>query len=1343
MAETKQQNNFLAPFIPGPILKWYQENQTGKIHRISKYSGILVFIDIAGFTALTKRLSEDPRQGPELLTIIMNKLFRRIDKTVRQFNGHILKYAGDAVWIYLNNGIDLHKFFNLIFASLDETNKTSLGHLPEPIDLHIGAESGEFALVSLGSPETRIEVELFGEIVSEVMQAADQAQKGEIVIGPILAYKIKATENLEFLKDSYFKLKTGRSILETEDTSNKKANEILYGDIDILKSYIPADILNRFEENPGSDKIANEFRHVIVLFAKLKINTQELSSIPAEYQELNDEIKKLFDIIRHHNGMIARIDPYVSSHKLLVLFGAPFSHENDTINAAACALKLTAINSRLINISIGMSGGKLFCGGVGSETRREYAVMGESINLAARLMGVAQPREILIDNNLRQNLPENIITDKTEYRLKGFNQPYHCYLLKSIKDFYYSRNIEFKPVGQEKYIEKLRVISNVIDKSFKKQIQIYGESGVGKTTLINSFLDQHISRKSIFLTCRYARLYDTGWPFKKFLSGILDIAEKTETIKIEISRLIGKQWWPLFADIFGVQTEESEWTRGMSPELRLEKTKRLILKILKDKISSETSLIIDDFELADDFFKEVLSIIDKLPQSIPLLLLISSRKESISPSDKMSFDEKLHIKPPADEEWQKFYHNLFVDRKRNREFFDRLLKNSARNPQYIVEFIKSSIDNGQLIADKNTGKFDLAETSIDLIIPESARDIYLHAFDRLPERSRDILKALSVSMSGATLKDICRVLQESKDELIKSNLIELSNSGILKNTGEYFEFSTPLMQDIVYDCIPSLTLKSYHSRYGSLLESKHKDTNAHLLAVHYYRSGKWDKAFKYSLTAAKNSFKIYSINDTSRMFHQCREILKNAKHEELDESLLYDYFRSCTTFLIHDGKFDKTYPLFSDWRKTSRNFNNAQECFQAVSETARVLWKQSRYGRSRFFLEKILKPELLNKYEHINAYAMTIRAELARRTGDFLKAEESCLKAIKIASANNDNQVLADAYNNLGLALWGQGKLDEALNQYEKSLKYGEIVGGMYARAQTANNMAIIYWEKGDLVHAAQLMEKSITIFSDIGDIRNEAYAAANLATLQRTLGRFESSRKSMLQADHVFDQLHDRHAHHYIIGNLGDLDLVEGDLNEASKRFNTTYNFAKEVGDKELSAECSVRLAEIAFYSGDISNAEMKFVAAIDEAQEINSTEYTLRAKTGLARLLIGQKKSAGADKILNQIATAATESNNLPVLNEAFFLQGELYRIEGKIERAVEKYREILEYAADQSVFELRLKCIVRLIEFGNESEKYKMLLKDLHNEFIQVNNKGLWKKIMESAYYRFFVDTIKNSL
>lgn len=106
--------------------------------------------------------------------------------------------------------------------------------------------------------------------------------------------------------------------------------------------------------------------------------------------------------IHDSSGTVARIDPFGSGHKVLALFGAIVATGNDSLRALKAAVEISKIESEHFETRVGLTSGPLLCGEVGSQHRCEFTVMGNAVNMAARLMTKADPAGLLLDEQFYQ-----------------------------------------------------------------------------------------------------------------------------------------------------------------------------------------------------------------------------------------------------------------------------------------------------------------------------------------------------------------------------------------------------------------------------------------------------------------------------------------------------------------------------------------------------------------------------------------------------------------------------------------------------------------------------------------------------------------------------------------------------------------------------------------------------------------------------------------------------------------------------------------------------------------------------------------------------------------------------
>ena len=140
----------------------------------------------------------------------------------------------------------------------------------------------------------------------------------------------------------------------------------------------------------GQAGFINEHRQVSVLFVNFSGFDYDVDQQAGA--RLQDYLRKVFAVVRRYDGSVNLVDMGDKGSKYIVLFGAPIAHEDDSARAVSCALELLALP---VEARVGITTGFVYCGLVGAPDRQTYTVMGDAVNLAARLMQAARPGQML------------------------------------------------------------------------------------------------------------------------------------------------------------------------------------------------------------------------------------------------------------------------------------------------------------------------------------------------------------------------------------------------------------------------------------------------------------------------------------------------------------------------------------------------------------------------------------------------------------------------------------------------------------------------------------------------------------------------------------------------------------------------------------------------------------------------------------------------------------------------------------------------------------------------------------------------------------------------------------
>lgn len=176
----------------------------------------------------------------------------------------------------------------------------------------------------------------------------------------------------------------------------------------------------------GKIALGGELREATVLFCDIRGFTALTQSMnPTEVIALlNEHMTALTRVVTAHNGVV---DKFIGD-SVMAIFGAPKSYGDDTLNAVRCAKEMLAVRARLnqtsryqLQVGIGLATGQVLAGNMGSADRSNYTVLGERVNLAARLCSVAARGEIVLGSSTREQLGDRItVTEMDPMQLKGF-----------------------------------------------------------------------------------------------------------------------------------------------------------------------------------------------------------------------------------------------------------------------------------------------------------------------------------------------------------------------------------------------------------------------------------------------------------------------------------------------------------------------------------------------------------------------------------------------------------------------------------------------------------------------------------------------------------------------------------------------------------------------------------------------------------------------------------------------------------------------------------------------------------------------------------------------------------
>ncbi len=204
-----------------------------------------------------------------------------------------------------------------------------------------------------------------------------------------------------------------------------------------FSSYMSDDVVESLLQSEESLVLGGEERRITALFCDLRDFTVISEHIPPNriVATLNNYYGEMVEIILKHKGTI---DAFIGD-AIMVLFGAPYSDEKDTLRAVACAvemqLAMKTVNEKNrkaslpeLSMGIGINTGFAAVGNIGSAKRMKYSAVGSPVNLAARIQTFSLGGQVLISEVTCQDVKEFIqINGHLRVKMKGIKHSVTIY----------------------------------------------------------------------------------------------------------------------------------------------------------------------------------------------------------------------------------------------------------------------------------------------------------------------------------------------------------------------------------------------------------------------------------------------------------------------------------------------------------------------------------------------------------------------------------------------------------------------------------------------------------------------------------------------------------------------------------------------------------------------------------------------------------------------------------------------------------------------------------------------------------------------------------------------------
>lgn len=635
---------------------------------VEELQAAILFADITGFTLLTEHMAERGMNGVESLARILNEYFGQLIDIVHEYGGDVVKFAGDAViavWPIVSDpdpdtGIpapisraDQWQWtMRAAECALAIRERLSNYRVDDSnLYLKLAISSGSIRAAHVGGVFSRWEFLLTGNPLVELGIANNLAKAGEILIAPSawrLIHNDSIASMMEFeLKDAI--AQGGRLDRLNKPSSIRTSRQrtvIPEGAENSLRAYIPGAIINRL--SAGQGRWIAELRRVSILFISLPDIDQN-----TKLETSQDIARMIQRSIYRYEGAINKISVDDKGITIVAALGLPpFSHENDPARAVQAALIIRQeLNKLNVRSFIGITTGRIFCGSVGNEMRREYTIIGNAVNLSARLMAAAGRLD-----RLRLDYGVPILCDRVTFdsakdavefeplppqQVKGRAEPVEVFHPLEAKKSVMRPRTEL--IGRQ---EEKTLIAGALQEfsrgAPRQTLILLGEAGIGKSRLFEDLVRQAETLRVHMLSGSGDAIekntpYHAWRPvfYKLFeIDDLVAAAEFPADIRIAIqNRVFAKltetdpelsRYTPLLDVLLPIPIPDNEFTASMTGEIRGGNLREVLTRLLAAE-SNQTPLMIvmEDLHWFDSGSWSLL--LDVQQKVRPILLALNTR----------------------------------------------------------------------------------------------------------------------------------------------------------------------------------------------------------------------------------------------------------------------------------------------------------------------------------------------------------------------------------------------------------------------------------------------------------------------------------------------------------------------------------------------------------------------------------------------------------------------------------------------------------------------------------------------------------------------------------------------
>lgn len=1151
----------LSAYLPRLLHDWIVEQPALAWREVE---GSLALVDVSGFTQLSEQLARRGKLGAEQLTDTIGDWCARLLEVAYANGGSLVKFGGDALLLLFTDDNHTARAARAAVGMgrvLEAFGRLDTPDGPVTLRMSVGIHSGVFHFMLCGASHR--ELVIAGPAATETVVVESAAQAGQVMLSVAAASLLPRGCTVvpgPGIPGRLLKVEPRGSYQQVaHQPASTMAN---------LAPYLPAGL----RDHLAVDEREPEHRKVSIAFLRFRgtdeaIAERGAATTAAALDRLLTCIQQAAD---RHRVTFLGTDIDRDGGKVILVSGAPATAGNDE-ERLLLALREIVEGDLPLPVHVGVNAGRVFAGDVGFRHRRAYTVMGDAVNLAARLMASSGSGEILATSAVLDASNTAFDTVVLEpFTVKGKREPVTAAKVGRVLGTR-SRGVEagLPLLGRAAEIEVFEQVLDTARRGSGCLVEVVGEAGIGKTRLVEAFVEEAEGFDVHLVACELYRASTPYVPFRRLLRSLLDVdwdaddedvaARLHEVLAGELPDLL--PWKPLLGIPLGLELDDTTETRNLDKQFRRPRLHDVTFGLLRHLVHGPWLLAFEDAQWLDEASGDLLrSLVTRLDDE-PWVICLTRRGVDptfAGPSPSIA----LPLAPLDDVSTEALAVAATDEAPLPTHELAELIKRSGGNPLFLHE----------LLAAVRAGGF--------AALPDTVEALVTARIDQLPHEARMLLR--HVSVLGQTFQrghvDAVAPGHVVDDERVWEQL-----AGFLARDSETIRFRHMLIRDAAYEGLPYRLRRQLHATTGDAI-ARSGGGQADLLSFHYFLAGRFPEAWRYSLVAAERASAIYANDEAARFYDRALEAAPEVS--ELTRSEIGRVSEALGDALQRMGDYAKAGAAYRRARRTTGA--DAVTAARLLLKQARVQAWLKRYSQALGLITRGLRrlegddsPAAGGQ----RAQLMVWYGHLRQEQGRHADAIEWSRRAIDAAQVTDERDVLAHAYKLLDWVYADRGEFEKATHS-QRALTLYEELGDLASQAGVLNNMGgIAYWQ-GRWSDALDFYERASELDERTGDVVGAAFGRNNIGEILLDQGRVDEAELLFREAERVFRGAGYRSGIAFVRANLGRAAARAARFEESLELLDAGRVAWEEIGAEVQAQEAQARIAESHVLRGDAEAA-------------------------------------------------------------------------------------------------------------------------------------------------------------